>query len=284
MLALAKPEILVHALFEQAVESIHNIATRERFKGEVQSIQMLGLAYEQAASDGTLGALGLPHRSLATVSAAEMQRLYAYRLRRTGSPGRLLYNKIMTGPAHAICPYCGERRVKSLDHYMPQSIFSVLAVTPTNLVPACSDCNRAKLDYYPDEFRPALLNPYFDNFEDKIWLRAELSQTVPPSITYTVDTSVFDDEQSGARVAKHFEVFELDELYKAHAAQSLYKLQRRIPDLYRNGGPESVRDYLLEEIAYMPGTYLNTWERALYVSLSENAWFYNDYAGGLCAM
>jgi hypothetical protein len=80
------------------------------------------------------------------VTTEEMSRLYKGHFSRMKSPSRHMYDAIMTSSWKGFCPLCSHRQVTTLDHYLPKSLYPIFAVTPLNLIPSCSDCNKAKLN------------------------------------------------------------------------------------------------------------------------------------------
>ncbi len=44
--------------------------------------------------------------------------------------GRIFYNKIMKIPPFSRCPFCGVRRVSTLDHYLAKTEYPTFAITP----------------------------------------------------------------------------------------------------------------------------------------------------------
>ena len=75
---------------------------------------------------------------------------------------RPFYEALITSAKGQICPFCGERAVASLDHYLAKSLHPDLSLTPLNLVPACSDCNKGKGDSHPSCAEEQVFHPYFD--------------------------------------------------------------------------------------------------------------------------
>lgn len=278
---IARPTSPAEAVFAAAVPSKYNKSDRARFAAEIPTLCTAGAAYETAAATGTITALVRSAYMLPTVTDKEMRAFYSYRMRRKGAAQRHHYDKLMAAPRYARCPYCGERRVKTLDHYLPQSTFSALAVTATNLVPACSDCNKSKADYAPSATRPALLHPYFDNLDQVQWLQAEVIPGDPPAITFFVDDQAFTNTLDAARVQNHFEVFDLHDLFASHAAQTVDELDARLPGLFKAGGGTAVRQHVLELVQYLPHPPTNIWKRALYTALAANTWYCNSYASNL---
>src|SRR5690606_34072146 len=102
------------------------------------------------------------------VSAEEMCSLYA-RMSRPKAAGRRYYNLIRSAPLHGQCPLCGHRQVATLDHYLPKSEFPAFAVLPLNLIPACRDCNSAKLARVVLSANEQTLHPYYDDVDGEQW-------------------------------------------------------------------------------------------------------------------
>lgn len=101
-------------------------------------------------------------------------------------------------------------------------------MTPTNLVPACRDCNHDKGTYKPTADRPAILHPYFDSIDDLPWLAVTISwpaavaRSSAPTVGYRVDASVFGAHPTLAgRGIQHFDLLKLRRLYRTKAGQRL---------------------------------------------------------------
>ena len=107
-----------------------------------------------------------------------MIKVYTNRMAKEGAPGRPVYNALKLAARR--CPLCGHRDVSTLDHYLPKTAFPLLCVTPSNLVPACSDCNKVKSDALPATAADQTLHPYFDDADQDAWLKAEVVQARRP--------------------------------------------------------------------------------------------------------
>ena len=74
------------------------------------------------------------------------------------------------------CPICGSPfgyGTLWLDHVLPQSRFEKLTITPINLVPFCSSCNRGKgIEIGNKEM--GILNHYFNCYELKYYLELDI--------------------------------------------------------------------------------------------------------------
>ena len=72
----------------------------------------------------------------------EVSKVYTEKFANEDGPGRQYYNAIKEQAERNICPICGIRMVKTLDHYLPKSKFPTLSVTPSiMLCPIDIDCD-----------------------------------------------------------------------------------------------------------------------------------------------
>lgn len=69
------------------------------------------------------------------------------------------------------CPYCGFGEPVTLDHYLPESIFSELATCRLNLVPLCWKCNNEKRNKDYHNF----IHSYYQEFDkDVIFFKCKI--------------------------------------------------------------------------------------------------------------
>lgn len=186
--------------------------------------------------------------------------------------GRALYDKIKgTGK----CPSCQIRTISQLDHYMPKSAFPLLAVTPLNLVPTCSDCNFMKRAFKPQSASQVLLHPYFDDISGETWLTAELEEGDPPIFNYRADPPEAWPEELRARVIFQFEKLELAELYAIEATAELQEIRIYLSNLHggHEDGQQAVRDHLQEVAHSRANVARNGWRAAAYTAMASSDWF-----------
>lgn len=55
----------------------------------------------------------------------------------------------------------------------------MLAVVPYNLIPCCSDCNKAKQAEAPDSWELETIHSYHDMLDDAVWIKAEVIEEEP---------------------------------------------------------------------------------------------------------
>lgn len=210
------------------------------------------------------------------VTTKEMEALYKGNFSRQRSKARHIYDAIKLAPAHGICPLCGHRVVATLDHYLPKSAYPSLAITPANLVPACSDCNKLKLAHEADCAEDQSLHPYFDALPAGVWLHAAILNTSPPGIVFSALAPREWRELDGRRVVRHFEMFRLAELYGSQASSELVDISFGLAEIARLLGAAGLREHLQQQqrsrVAHDP----NSWKSALYRALAESDWFHAE--------
>lgn len=186
---------------------------------------------------------------------------------------RNIYDKIKKLPVNDICPICAQRTVGSLDHYLAQSLHSALVVAPVNLVPACSDCNKAKLDAQPGTAAEQTLHPYFDNVDDETWLYATVEETNPASLRFYADPPAGWPPVKRQRVFNHFRTFGLGALYASHSGVELINIQYGLRRIAERGTAEDIHAELVKRAESAEAGYLNSWQTAMYYALAGSDWF-----------
>lgn len=182
---------------------------------------------------------------------------------------RAIYDRIKNS-ADGVCPLCDEREVASLDHYLSQSEFSTLVVTPMNLVPACADCNYAKLQHRPTTSEQQLIHPYFDDFSDAQWLHASVERIGPSALRYFVLSPVGWPPQKSARAEIHFNKLGLAKLFAAKSATEMAQMRAHFSRLLSTSGPDGLKQYLADIADSCRQFKLNTWKLAAYAAWSQS--------------
>lgn len=202
----------------------------------------------------------------------ELEKVYTDRMSKKQSAGREIYDELRAAAPNGRCPLCGVGSVRTLDHHLPKSKFPFLAVVPANLVPACSDCNHTKTDVAPTVYADQTLHPYFDDIDDKRWLRARVVEQVPVVVEFYVSPPT--DWSSGlvTRVRRHFELLGLASLYADQAANELTEIESLLGALLPYGA-DGVRAHLQEQADHRGAARRNGWTAALYSALADSSWF-----------
>lgn len=204
----------------------------------------------------------------------ELLKNYTQRMAKVAASARPIYDELKTAPPR--CPLCDHREVTTLDHHLPKSSFAFLAVTPTNLIPACSDCNKTKGDIAPGCAEEETLHPYFDDLGDVQWLGARVVEQTPTFLTFFVDAPPIWESLLARRVRHHFDILGLAALYGAQASVFISGLQGSARRQHAVGGAAAVRDFLHDlACSWKDGETIgpNHWTPVALRALATSDWF-----------
>jgi hypothetical protein len=207
------------------------------------------------------------------IAPAELSGLYGRVLVKGGE--RPLYLRLRGASRYNRCPLCGQRDVKSLDHYLSKDDFPELAVFPANLTPSCFECNHAKLDYRPEQAEDRLFHPYFDDWSDHRLMRATVNVGARVTTSYAIRAPNGVDPEIVQRARNHFTEINLAELYEQHAAVELVERKDMFRSTYETDGAEGLQEELAYEAQSRRRFNRNSWQSALYRALSRSEAFCN---------
>lgn len=239
------------------------------------------LAYNQLASAGQLDQwpahpLGKDQElALGQVTRGELKGLYTDHLARSGKVARNFYDQIRVSAPNNICPYCGIGAVETIDHFLPKSRYSSLSILPSNLVPACRDCNTGK-------GAPVITattthaHPYFEDacvFQDE-WLFATIVSSQVIHVVFHVVTPVLWPIATSKRVVNHFVEFKLSKRFSIQAAERLSYYSEMISSMIDGGADDSVSTFLqINARSEQTANGLNSWQAALAKAVAKDIWF-----------
>lgn len=273
MLHLSPIPDSVDTVFQECIDPVEDVDLRSRLNGIKAIITKHDADYVAAAEKSNFYTLPTHDTVGGTVSTKEMAWVYDKRMVRSGTRGRVYYDKIMALAKHRKCPLCGHGRVSTLDHYLPKSEYPGLAVCPKNLLPSCPDCNKTKLAAVPSCASKQTLNPYYDDIDGEIWLHAKFEKRTPLVVEYSVVKPKSWKPMMALRVRHHFKTFNLAQVYAEQASSELEDIKSRLTKVLNKCGPDGVRDHLAEEADSRGDANKNSWRAALYRSLAANDWF-----------
>jgi 5-methylcytosine-specific restriction endonuclease McrA len=232
--------------------------------------------YNHLARAGQLDQILQSESVNANLSVAEMKELYTKGMTSRNGPARSVYDQLINAGPHGTCPLCGQGKVRTLDHHLPQSKYPSLVITPINLVPACRDCNTAKLNKAPMVPGEQTIHPYFDDFTTARWLHAAVVQNDPPALMYEVCLPEGWPQTVGERLRRHMTVFKLSEAFTLYAAEELSQIAAELRDLHGKGGPAAVQTELHTRALNRERTHRNSWQTAMYYGLAQSLWFHTN--------
>jgi len=278
MIKLEKPQISQEDIIDDCLSNMRdNNSLKKNILASKEEIIKESLIYDEKALEGELSTIKVHSKLKTGATQNDMIKLYKTKFVPKQEMGRKYYSAIkLLAPNHR-CPYCGQREVSTLDHYLPKVKYPTYAITPYNLVPSCSECNKTKLDDHCTRREDEIIHPYYDDFVSESWITASIIEQEPIAFEFAVLCPCHWDAVKKKRAQKHFEEFKLNELYKPYASEEFIACFRRIQRLYKRGGKELAIEDLKEQIEDRESIRLNTWQVAMTKALIENEWFWNIY-------
>lgn len=274
MRKLPRPAHSARDVFTLCIKQVRKLELRQRLAAITNDIEQGETDYIQNADAAVL--YTFPRRRVVgAVSKVELVKVYTGRLVPKNCEARYVYDEIILAAPQGRCPLCGVGQVTTLDHHLPKADYPLLAVTPANLVPACTWCQVEKREGYPATAEEQTLHPYFDDFEGNRWLFADVLQTQPASFSFFVQQPTDLTDLDTARLQNHLETFKLYRLFASNAADELTNIRYSLQNLLDIGGMTAVRNHLSAEADSREQAHKNSWQTAMYRAASDSDWFCN---------
>jgi 5-methylcytosine-specific restriction endonuclease McrA len=273
MIKLNRPILIAEDVFTTCISRIRDQELKGRMVAVTDDIILASEEFDNLASDNRLYQMLQEDIVGGLVNTAEMEAVYTQRMAKKKAPGREAHDELFSSAKQGKCPLCGHRTVSTLDHHLPKAHFPALAVAPLNLVPSCSDCNKAKLANVPANASEETLHPYYDDIQENRWLYAEVIETIPAALRFYVDAPHLWDAVLTSRVTLHFSTLGLNTLYASEAADELLNIRHQLQSLHQVGGMNFVRGEMEYRAESCKSARLNSWRAATYQAFAESDWF-----------
>lgn len=273
---MTKPNTTIEEVFALCTENMHD-ANKKKYAPCLDEMILATQDYERKMEQGSPQDVTLC-AAVGGLPCKEVEKLYKDKMAKIKQPARKYYDQIMAGAPRGMCPYCRQRIVSTLDHYYPQAHYASLVIAPSNLIPACGDCNKNKLDTIFDKKECAILNPYYEDLDRFVWLKASLTEDLQAdqlTMSFCVDPPDECDLILRKRLENQFTIFKLNKLYASHAAEELIGIHSRYLRIYKACGAIEVKNSIHESIQendYRP----NSWQAAMYRAL-DSEWLYESW-------
>jgi hypothetical protein len=275
MRKIDKPLVSVSTVFEQCISNIRDKGLKIELENSIKLIQDAENNFDQKKQVNEIYLIDRNAIISTIVNADVLKSIYTDRLVNKKNQGRIIYNSILISAPKEKCPLCNQRIADTLDHYLPKSEYPILAVSPLNLVPACTACNKGKLMDYPTNSEEETLHPYYDDIENENWLNCELLMIKPIIFNYYVQAPLSWDSLLKNRVENHFSSFNINKLYKIHSAQEFENIKHHLEKLFINGGTSLLKEHLLDSYDSRKLIDKNSWQTVFYGCLLNNISFCN---------
>lgn len=273
MWSLERPTLSALSAFNTCISRVRNHELAARLANAAPTVATASTQFDAAARDHRLQDIVVHNIVDPDITVSEMEKVYTQRMAKSGAPGRDIYDELFSSAPGGRCPLCMQRFVATLDHHLPKAHYPALAVAPLNLIPACSDCNKAKRDAVPANAEVVPLHPYYDNLGEDIWLTATVIELRPTALRFQVRRSGAWDDTLYARVNNHFRSLGLAALFASEAAEELLHIRHQL-QILRDADPEDgVRMEMERRAESCAAARNNGWRSAAYRAWSESDWF-----------
>ncbi len=212
-----------------------------------------------------------------TINASILKDIYTERMVNKTNKGRKYYDAIMLSSPNGICPLCSQRIARTLDHYLPKSQYPLFSITPINLIPACTDCNKDKFTRTPKTSEEETLHPYYDNIENQRWLKTRIVHLKPIIFEYYIECPEHFTELLKKRIQNHFDVYLLNRLYSTHASEEFENIKLQLTKLFNVGGAITLKEHLMDCFISRVSINKNSWQTSFYDCLVQKG----DFLKGL---
>ncbi|MHA4838168.1 HNH endonuclease [Sphingopyxis sp. MSC1_008] len=266
MVPVTVPDNDAGAMFAACATRTRNVATRTSLLAQRGHVEARAALYLLHGEVGTLDDL----EAVAPdgVDAADLGGLYDRVLVKGGE--RPTYLHLRGRSRFNRCPLCAQRDVKTLDHYLPKDSYPELAVYAANLVPACFECNHAKLNYVAAATEDLLFHPYFDDWSAHRLVRATIDVGEEVAVDYSIRAPADAEDEIVERARAHFRELSLGTLYSQQAGVELVDRKLAFRETFAADGAEGLRDDLQREARSRRRANRNSWSAALYRALARS--------------
>jgi hypothetical protein len=273
MWPLARPAHSARSAYTTCISRVRNAGLAARLSAATTTIVNASASFDHAAARGNLHQIPSSAIVAPDITTDEMGKVYTQRMAKNGAPGRDIYDEIFGSSPQGRCPLCAQRPVATLDHHLPKAHYPALAVAPLNLLPACSDCNKAKLDAIPTCAEEVALHPYYDDLGDDVWLVARVVESRPTALRFRVVVPAAWSPVLAARVLNHFRSLGLAALYASEVAEELINIRHQLVILRASDATAGVRDELQRRALSCAIGRQNGWRAAAYRAWHASDWF-----------
>lgn len=281
MIKLEKPDLDTEAIINDCIVNIKKEPVLSHIKASKNFIVSKSREYDELAERGKL--YTLKSHNLVPGGSTKKEMIWFYDKKFVADGGRKYYNKIKAIPKYGKCPFCGVGIVSTLDHYLPKTEYPTYAVTACNLVAVCAGCNRNKSTAVSTKREDELIHPYYDDFDDEVWLKSEILFDDKPIFRFYVEKPKTWSLEKYKRAENHFEKMKLNFLYVSHGVEEFSEYEYQARKLYKVGGKDLVKVDLRERVKERRSITKNNWRAALYEGLLNNDNFFDKYLFNICS-
>lgn len=277
MKKIDKPNFSVTDVLIDCIDNLQDTTLKQELIDAKNQFETAEVDFENKITTNTLYQIPQNIAISDTIDSSVLKSLYTDRMVNNKNKGRTYYNSIFSSAPYGRCPFCNVKQVRALDHYLPKSKYPILSITPNNLVPSCSDCNKDKLVDSPTNSEGETLHPYFDDIEDFDWLKARIITLNPIKFEYYISPPDNWTDLLKTRLINHFSAYLLNDLYSIHAIEEFENIKQQITNLFQTAGEKELKEHIMDCYNSRYSVNRNSWQTAFYDCLYNNTDFCNGH-------
>src|SRR5690554_4486978 len=272
---IKKIEITTETVLNACVSNLTNEEVKNELIENIGTFEKHDEIFEQKTINFELHTIIQDIQINNIANASVLKKLYSDKFSKKGHIARELYDEILFSAPNEKCPYCNHRIADTIDHFLPKANFPIYSISPVNLLPACTQCNKGKTNSIPTNSGEQTLHPYFDNIEEFNWLECKI-ENLPKIVFKFKPKEIFEEGNiNNERISNHFIFYNLNDLYKSNASSEFANIKRQITKIFNNKGAEELKEFLLEAYLSRKESDINSWQTAFYKALYESDEFVN---------
>lgn len=270
MISVRRPDLdrSSEAFFSDSVANTIPLDKRNRLVEAANAVAESVVEYRDLAAKQSLHQITVTTNPFGGAEPNDFRSLYGSFLQKTTASGRYLYDALLLASDQNVCPYCGTREARTLDHFLPRKHYPHLSIAFENLVACCPECNQAKLDAIPGSLEETCFHPYYEKFPEEDWLTAEVLDLGPVVVMF----GTVDGLPESSRIRHQFDSLNLARIYSFQANNELTSNGAQLANLGRTS-TDLLQNHLLELAASAGRFPWSPWKSVLYRTLAEDEWF-----------
>lgn len=274
MIPILKPVLTTKHVFETCISKIRNKSDKLNLNNFTQIVVDSSTDFENKFSINEIYLIPQSLPFIYPVVGDDLEKVYSNGMLPKEMPGRKIYDQIRSSAPDGVCPLCSIGTVDTLDHYLPKAKYPIFSVTPINLIPSCTPCNKGKLVDYPKTADDQTLHPYYDSVNNENWIKATIIQTQPIAFFFYPDPPNNWDLTLQNRVKNHFDAFELNKKFSSNANTMYRGFKNMLVEAF-NKDPLLLKQLLYSFYDSNRVLGVNSFEAVMFETLYNDDWFCN---------
>jgi hypothetical protein len=164
------------------------------------------------------------------------------------------------------CQYCGVDTADTFDHYAPMSEFPEYSVLASNLIPACSKCNRFKGAVWRSGKKRNYVNLYFDRILHGrvLFCKATVGNGNKIKIEFLLRRGGTLSIQSFRMLQRHFKGLKLQQRYIGECSVEIEELKDNLADAGASSLISIKKELRRQMVRLRQQRGINFWKAAFY--------------------